>query len=52
MDNDTDATVLLDLDGLVVERVKRLGARRVHLITADDQARACPGTFRHIHQGH
>ncbi|UQA98174.1 hypothetical protein [Streptomyces halobius] len=42
MDNDT--TSLLDLDGLAVARVERLedGTRRVHLITADEQARACP----------
>ncbi|MBC2906899.1 transposase [Streptomyces cupreus] len=42
MDNDT--TLLLDLDGLAVARVERLedGTRRVHLITADEQARACP----------
>ncbi|MGI5518740.1 helix-turn-helix domain-containing protein [Streptomyces sp. CA-106131] len=47
MDNDT--TKLLDLDGLAVERVERLadGTRRVHLVTADETARACPacGTF-------
>ncbi|MGI5518597.1 ISL3 family transposase [Streptomyces sp. CA-106131] len=47
MDNNT--TTLLDLDGLAVERVERLtdGTRRVHLITADETARACPscGTF-------
>ncbi|MHB9863444.1 ISL3 family transposase [Streptomyces sp. YIM S03343] len=42
MDNDT--TLLLDLDGLAVARVERLenGTRRVHLVTADEQARACP----------
>ncbi|MFC7831112.1 hypothetical protein [Streptomyces sp. NPDC057375] len=42
MDNDT--TLLHDLDGLAVARVERLddGTRRVHLITADEQARACP----------
>ncbi|MFD4589092.1 hypothetical protein [Streptomyces sp. NPDC058434] len=42
MDNDT--TLLFDLDGLAVARVERLedGTRRVHLITADEQARACP----------
>ncbi|MGP4048981.1 hypothetical protein [Streptomyces sp. 2A115] len=41
MDNDTDATLLLDLDGLAVVRVERLadGTRRVHLATADEQAR-------------
>ncbi|PWI06965.1 ISL3 family transposase [Streptomyces sp. NWU339] len=41
---DNDTTLLLDLDGLAVARVERLedGTRRVHLITADEQARACP----------
>jgi hypothetical protein len=36
--------VLLDLDGLAVVEVERLGngTRRVHLVTADEQARACP----------
>ncbi|MEW2051943.1 transposase [Streptomyces sp. NPDC005476] len=47
MDNDT--TLLLDLDGLAVVRVERLedGTRRVHLVTADEHARACRqcGTF-------
>lgn len=44
MDNDTDATLLLDLDGLAVARVERLldGTRRVHLVTAEEGARACP----------
>jgi transposase len=44
LDNDTDATLLLDLDGLAVARVGRLedGTRRVHLVTADHSARACP----------
>jgi hypothetical protein len=44
LDNDTDATLLLDLDGLAVVRVERLedGTRRVHLVTADEGARACP----------
>jgi transposase len=39
-----DTTSLLDLDGVSVERVERLadGTRRVHLVTADDAARACP----------
>ncbi|WP_206352695.1 transposase family protein [Streptomyces sp. Z423-1] len=42
MDNNT--TLLLDLDGLAVEKVERLadGTRRVHLTTADEAARACP----------
>jgi transposase len=42
MDNDT--TLLLDLDGLAVQRVERLedGTRRVHLVTAEESARACP----------
>ena len=42
MNNDT--TLLLDLDGVAVQRVERLegGRRRVHLITADVSARACP----------
>ncbi|MGV9349280.1 transposase family protein [Streptomyces spiralis] len=41
---DDDTTLLLDLDGLAVTRVERLedGIRRVHLITAAEQARACP----------
>ncbi|MBU3868186.1 hypothetical protein KN815_30300, partial [Streptomyces sp. 4503] len=44
MDNDTDATLLLELDGLAVATVERLedGTRRVHLATADHGARACP----------
>ncbi|MFD8385523.1 helix-turn-helix domain-containing protein [Streptomyces sp. NPDC059679] len=39
-----DATLLLDLDGVSVVRVERLadGRRRVHLVTADEAARACP----------
>ncbi|MEY9842584.1 transposase family protein, partial [Streptacidiphilus sp. EB103A] len=42
MDNDT--TLLLDLDGLAVQRVERPedGTRRVHLVTAEESARACP----------
>ncbi|MCC9708303.1 transposase family protein [Streptomyces sp. MNU76] len=42
MDNDT--TLLLDLDGLAVVRVEQMenGIRRVHLVTTDEQARACP----------
>ncbi len=42
MGNDT--TLLLDLDGVSVARVERLadGRRRVHLVTADETARACP----------
>lgn len=42
MNNDT--TLLLDLDGLAVQKVERLedGTRRVHLVTADEAARACP----------
>ena len=48
MDNDTtgvsDATVLLDLDGLRVESVERAvdGSRLVRLVTADEAAAACP----------
>ena len=36
--------LLLDLDGLAVASVERLpdGTRRVHLVTAEDGARACP----------
>ncbi|WP_053754749.1 transposase [Streptomyces sp. MMG1533] len=36
--------MLLDLDGVSVARVERLadGRRRVHLVTADETARACP----------
>ncbi|MFE4824696.1 ISL3 family transposase [Streptomyces sp. NPDC056704] len=39
-----DTTLLLDLDGVSVVRVERLagGGRRVHLVTADEAARACP----------
>ncbi|MGW9030900.1 hypothetical protein ACWGQ5_43955 [Streptomyces sp. NPDC055722] len=39
-----DTTLLLDLDGVSVARVERPadGRRRVHLITADEAARACP----------
>ena len=39
-----DMTLLLDLDGLAVVRVERLadGSRRVHLVTAEEGARACP----------
>ncbi|MER5914250.1 ISL3 family transposase [Streptomyces sp. NPDC001982] len=39
-----DTTLLLDLDGVSVVRVERLGdgSRRVHLVTADEAARACP----------
>ncbi|MFD8222123.1 transposase family protein [Streptomyces sp. NPDC059697] len=39
-----DTTLLLDLDGVSVARVERLagGRRRVHLVTADEAARACP----------
>jgi transposase len=50
LDNDTTgvgdgaATVLLDLDGLAVERVERTvdGGRVVRVVTADGTARACP----------
>ncbi|MGW1004309.1 transposase family protein [Streptomyces sp. NPDC002520] len=53
MDNST--TLLLDLDGLAVDRVERLedGTRRVHLVTADEGARACPecGVFAHRVKG-
>ena len=48
LDNDTtgvsDATVLLDLDGLRVESVERAvdGSRLVRLVTADEAAAACP----------
>ena len=39
-----DTTLLLDLEGVSVVRVERLGdgSRRVHLVTADEAARACP----------
>jgi transposase len=39
-----DTTLLLDLDGVSVARVERLegGNRRVHLVTVDESARACP----------
>lgn len=48
MHNDTTAagaaTLLLDLDGLAVERVERTpdGGRVVRVVTADETARACP----------
>ncbi|KJE21583.1 hypothetical protein FF36_04040, partial [Frankia torreyi] len=37
--------MLLDLDGMAVERVERLadGSRVAWLVTADEAARACPG---------
>ncbi|MET7922217.1 transposase family protein [Streptomyces avermitilis] len=40
----SDTTLLLELDGVSVARVERLadGTRRVHLVTADEAARACP----------
>src|SRR6266511_4449410 len=39
-----DATLLLGLDGLVVERVERAadGRRVVYVVTADETAAACP----------
>jgi transposase len=39
-----DTTLLLGLDGVSVQRVELLtgGARRVHLVTVDEGARACP----------
>ncbi|WNZ12913.1 transposase family protein [Streptomyces sp. 11x1] len=39
-----DTTVLLGLDGVSVARVERPadGTRRVHLVTADERAWACP----------
>ena len=42
MGNNT--TLLLDLDGLAVASVERLedGTRRVHLVTTEEGARACP----------
>jgi transposase len=41
---DNNTTLLLDLDGLAVVRGERLEncSRRVHLVTADEGARACP----------
>ncbi|PFG49810.1 transposase [Amycolatopsis sulphurea] len=43
--NDTDATVLFDLDGVAVARVYRDsdGIRVVQVVTADQAARVCPG---------
>ncbi|WP_406224579.1 hypothetical protein [Streptomyces canus] len=43
-----DTTLLLGLDGVSVVRVESLadGTRRVHLITADEAARACPPVLR------
>lgn len=44
-DHTSDATLLMDLPGLVVWRVERLadGSRVAWLATADETARACPG---------
>jgi transposase len=43
--NDTDATVLFDLDGVAVAHVHRdtEGIRVVRVVTTDQAARACPG---------
>ena len=43
-DSVSDASRLLDLDGLAVERIESdtFGARVVHLVTADETASACP----------
>ena len=45
MVNDTDATVLFDLDGVAVAGVHRdvEGIRVVQVVTADAAARVCPG---------
>jgi transposase len=39
-----DTTLLLDLEGVAVERVERRadGSRLIHLVTEDETARACP----------
>ena len=44
-DSVSDASRLLDLDGLAVERVESdaFGGRVVHVVTADETASACPG---------
>ena len=44
-DSASDASLLLDLDGLAVERVESdaFGGRVVHVVTADETASACPG---------
>ena len=44
MDSVSDASRLLDLGGLVVDRVESdtFGGRVVHLVTADETASACP----------
>jgi transposase len=50
-----DTTLLLDLEGLAVDRVERLadGSRLVHLITDEETARACPtcGVFATVPKG-
>jgi transposase len=50
-----DTTLLLDLEGLAVDRVERLadGSRLVHLMTDEATARACPvcGTFATVPRG-
>jgi hypothetical protein len=52
LDNDTDARLLLDLDGLAAVRVERLqeGTRRVHPVTADEGARL-PRVWGARHEG-
>ena len=44
-DSVSDASRLLELDGLAVERVESdaFGGRVVHVVTADETASACPG---------
>jgi len=44
-DSVSDASRLLDLDGLAVRRVESdaFGGRVVHVVTADECASACPG---------
>ena len=43
-DSVSDASRLLDLDGLAVDRVESdaFGGRVVHVVTADETASACP----------
>lgn len=54
-DHSSAATLLLELDGLVVQRVERQadGSRLAWLATADETARACPGcgVFAHRIKG-
>jgi DNA-binding MarR family transcriptional regulator len=50
---DNNTTLLLDLDGLAVASVERLedGTRRVHMVTTDEGARACPAVRNAVPSG-